>query len=100
MANVTDPFAIKQLSEVIRPICEDMRAIKARIIAFQNTWYGGLNVTIGTGSDLVEDSRESEGVPALTKDQVTNAVAGLIGAAAAINDQVNGAPCVRTFIAE
>jgi hypothetical protein len=99
MADVTDTFAIKQLNEVIRPLCEDMRAIKARILALQNTWYAGLNNTIGTGSGLVQDNRQAEGVPALSQDQVTNAVAGLIGAAAAINDQVNGAPCVRTFTA-
>lgn len=100
MPDITDPYATKKVNEVIFPLCEDIRAIRARILAFESDWYAGLNVTIGTGSDIIQLNRESEGVNSPTQDQITNAVTGLLNAAAAINDQVNGAMCVRTFTAE
>lgn len=95
MADVTDPEAVRFVSQQVRPLCERARALMAEITSMSVTWFAGKNTVIGTGSGHVIEARSSEGVNDLTEDQVTNAVANLIAVAAAGNSQVLSVPCVR-----
>ena len=100
MADVTDPSAAKFVREQVRPICEDIRAIAARITATQTTWYAGMNTLIGNSTtDHVIEGRTAEGVPDLTTAEVTNAVANFIAILTASNSQIISIPCVNALSA-
>ncbi len=95
MADITDPQAVRFVNEEVRPLCEEVRALKARILATQTEWFAGMNTTIPNTSDSLEDGREAEGVSRLTGAQITNAVGVLIAVATEVNDEIISLPCVR-----
>jgi hypothetical protein len=104
---ITDPQAIKFANEVVRPIAEKLRGLKAEIDSHMLTWHaGGVGAMFG-GDNLaasVEDGRENEGVSRLTG----NDVVGLLNQVEALQTQLDGVgvmnviakPCVRALRAE
>lgn len=93
MAQITDAEAIRFCNEVVRPLCEELRALRVRIVAAQTQWFLGLNTVFAAPADTVEDGRAAEGVSRLTAADVTNAVAQLL--AVDPNAQIIQKPCVR-----
>jgi hypothetical protein len=100
MADITDPEAVKFSNEVVRPLCEDVRALKARIDDAMIDWFDGLNTTVGSSvNDTLIDGRASEGVSQLTGDDIT----GVMTVLASLQTTLDGAgvpgriqkPCVR-----
>lgn len=96
MANVIDTSALKFVREQVRPLCEEARALNARIVAMQTTWNAGMSAIIGSsGTDKVVENRTDEGVPDLTSLQVAQAVGSLLAMLAASNSEIVSVPCVR-----
>ena len=80
MADITNADAIRWTNEVVRPMAESVRALKALTDAALVTWYAGLNAVItNSASDPVQDGREAEGVSRLTGADVNSFVAILAG---------------------
>lgn len=93
---ITDPQAIRFVNEVIRPLSEEARALKARIAAAQTQWFAGLNQAFPNDISIVEDGRhDTEGVSVLTGANVNSSMSVLIGAANQLNDEIVSLPCVR-----
>lgn len=105
MADITDPQAIKFANEVVRPLCEQVRAIKARIDDAMIAWFGGLNSVIGSSADdNLIDGREIEGISQLTGDDITGVMSVLSGLQSDLDQagvpQRIQKPCVRPLSAE
>lgn len=92
---ITNPEAIKFANEQIRPLCEEARAMVARIGAMQTAWFGGINVTFPNDTTAVTDNRDAEGVSRLTGADINSAVGILIAILNASNAQLIQKPCVR-----
>lgn len=91
MAVITDPEALRFVNEQVRPLCEELRAFKARADAAKITWQAGLSAKFPNG-DTVQD-RVAEGVSVLTGLEVQQAVGELFGVTP--NAQIISKPCVR-----
>jgi hypothetical protein len=100
MPDITSPEAIRFTNEIVRPLAESMRALKARADSALVTWFAGLNSVItNSASDPVQDGREAEGVSRLTGADVNSLVGQLAAYQTAL--QISGVPgviskpCVR-----
>ena len=98
MADITDPEAIEFSNQRIRPISEDMRALKNRIDSTVTRWFMGMDVTFGTSpNDVLQDERESDSD--LTSADVTASMTQMIAYQAQLNEPGVAAviekPCVR-----
>lgn len=68
---ITDPEAIRFVNEVVRPLCERARALKADIDAARAAYDGGIGAFFFThGNEPIDDKRESEGISRLTGNDV------------------------------
>jgi hypothetical protein len=101
MADIVDPIVIRFCNEIIRPVAEELRAIKYRIDSAMVTWYGGMNTLVPNDSSPVADGREGEGVSRLTGIDVNGLVAQMAALKYQLEQsgvpQVISKPCVRTF---
>lgn len=95
MADITDPEAIRFVNEQLRPLCEEARALRARVDAMSTAWFAGLDDEFPNDTSPLLDGREAEGVSRLTGAQVVNAVSNLIAMSAAGNAEILSLPCVR-----
>jgi hypothetical protein len=101
---ITNAEAIRFSNEVIRPMAEQIRALKAEVDAALVTWFGGVDDLFpNSPSEAVEDGRESEGVSRLTGADVNNLVTQLSVfktqlEQAGVADVVSK-PCVRPLTA-
>ena len=99
MAEITNPEAVRYANEVVRPLAESVRALKAQIDAATVAWFGGINAHYSEGADTLEDGRESEGVSRLTGGDVTDLLTQLIALQTALDAggvaDVISKPCVR-----
>lgn len=95
MPAIINPQAIVFCNEVLRPLAEQTRALKARITAANVTWGAGLNAVFTNDSSVVTDNRTAEGVSTLTGADIQQLMSGLLAVSAAVNDQVISKPCVR-----
>ena len=87
----------------IRPLCEEMRALKVKIDDMETAWFAGLNSDFSTGGDAFDDGRPDEGLTQMTNADITNAVAtltGMINGDTAYKDQIIDKPTVRPLQAE
>lgn len=94
MAQITNPEAIRYCNEVIRPLCEEARALAVRVAAAQTAWNGGISANFANNDDTVEDGREAEGVSRLTALNVSQAYGELIEVLG-MNTEIIQKPCVR-----
>lgn len=102
MASITDPRAITFANVYLRPICEEIRALKARITDANNQWTANSNAVaglFGTNADVLVDGRAAEGINQLTGLQVQQAIGVFSSLASAVNDQIIQVPCVRPLAA-
>lgn len=97
MANITNPEAIKFSNEQLRPLCEEARALNARIDAMATLWNSGINVMFPNDSSPVVDNRDAEGASRLTGANVQSAVGILQAMKTASNTQIIEKPCVRVL---
>jgi hypothetical protein len=102
MADVTDPVAIKFVNEAVRPLAEEVRAIKYLIDNAASQWFAGVDATIGSSIlDAIDDGRESQGVSRLTAKDITdflgilNDIKQLMDTAAEFDIVLK--PCVRSL---
>jgi hypothetical protein len=100
MPNITDPQAIKFCNEIIRPISEQLRALRANIDAATFSWNGGISAMIPNTADPIIDNREGDGVSRLTGADVRALVTALGSVKAAGADAVISKPCVRPLNAQ
>lgn len=97
---ITDPVAIRYANEVVRPMAEKLRSLKAEIDSHMLQWHGGIGAIFTAGmTEAVDDDREAEGVSRLTG----NDVVGLVNQMSALQAQLAGVgvmdviskPCVQ-----
>ncbi len=97
---ITDTVAIRYTNEVVRPMAEKLRNLKAEIDSHMLQWHGGIGVIFTADmAGLVDDGREAEGVSRLTG----NDVVGLVNQISALQTQLAGVgvmdviskPCVQ-----
>lgn len=96
---ITDPQAIRFVNEQVRPLCEQARALVARIDAMNTSWGAGINALFPNDTTALTDGRVAEGVSQLTGAQVTAAVGNLLALKTASNSQIIDKPCVRPLSA-
>lgn len=97
---ITDTVAIRYSNEVIRPMAEKLRNLKAEIDSHMLQWHGGIGAIFTADmAGLVDDGREAEGVSRLTG----NDIVGLVNQMSALQTQLAGVgvmeviskPCVQ-----
>jgi hypothetical protein len=94
---ITNPEAIRFVNEQVRPLCEEARALMARIGAAQTLWFSGVNGNVPNDATLLADGRDADGSSRLTGAHINSAVGNLIAIAAASNAQIIEKPCVRAI---
>jgi len=100
MPGITGAEEIKFVNEYIRPMCENIRYMKARGDDFALKW-AGLSGGFPNDTSMIEDGREAEGISRLTGADI-NAVANvfntLLGDIDTAAEAVIAKPCVRPLL--
>lgn len=100
MADIINPECIRYTNEVVRPLAESVRALKARVDSALTTYNAGVGtIFYDNTSGTIQDGREAEGVSRLTGNDILLLVTQL----QTFQSQINGAgvegviskPCVR-----
>ena len=98
--SITGPEEIKFVNEYIRPMCENIRYMKARGDDFAIKW-AGISAAFPNDTSAVEDGRDAEGISRLTGADI-NAVATvfntLLGDIDVTAASVIAKPCVRPLL--
>ena len=98
--SITGPEEIKFVNEYIRPMCENIRFMKARGDDFALKW-AGISGGFPNDTSVVEDGRDAEGISRLTGADI-QAVATvfntLLGDIDSSADAVIAKPCVRPLL--
>lgn len=98
--SITGPEEIKFVNEYIRPMCENIRYMKARGDDFAIKW-AQLSSSFPNDTTAVEDGRDAEGISRLTGADI-NAVATvfntLLGDIDASAEAIIAKPCVRPLL--
>lgn len=97
MTTITDPQAIKFCNEEIRPLCEEIRALVAKIGSVQTRWFGGVNVLFPNDSSAIDDDRDIEGVSRLVGSDVNSVMGIAIAMVSASNADIIEKPTVRSI---
>ena len=89
MADITNQQVIKFCNEEVRPISEELVKIKVVVDDILNSWNATIQPIISgnTGTDVVIDGREQQGVTPLTKQDIVDLGSVLID----IQSLLNGA---------
>lgn len=101
---IDDPQAIRFTNEVVRPLCERIRSLKADIDAARASYDGTVGTFFfGHNAETVEDGRAAEGVSRLTGNDVLAFVDLVLYQQKAALDAVGvpaiiAKPCVRSLI--
>lgn len=102
MADIVDPRAIKFSNEVVRPLAESMRLLKAQVDSAMVKWFDGMNTLIPNTSDTIVDGRTAEGISVLVGTDITNLVTQILAYQTQLNQtgvpQVISKPCVRSLV--
>ena len=102
-ADITNPEAITFCNEEVRPLAEDVRALKARIDASVIRWYAGINAKIPNDSSALQDGREAEGVSRLEGTNINSFMGVLVNLQTSLDaagvDGIVSLPCVRALSA-
>ncbi len=101
---ITDPQAIRFCNEVVRPLCERFRALKADIDAARAAYDGGIGTFFYQhNAEAVQDGREAEGTSRLTGNDVLAFVDFVLYQQKAALEvtgvpELIAKPCVRSLI--
>lgn len=96
---ITNPEAIRFTNEQVRVLCEEARALVARINAMQTKWFSGISAMCPNDVTALADGRDADGSSRLTGADINSAVGILIAIANASNAQIIEKPCVRALSA-
>lgn len=98
---ISDPRAIRFVNEKVRPIAEQIRALKATIDVVLIEWNGQISSLVTNNTEAVADGRDAEGVSRLSGADVTNLITALQGLQTRLDQagvrDVISKPCVRPF---
>lgn len=94
MPDIKDPQATLFLNGTLRPLCETIRAVQARIDDAKVQYDLNLQA-IFAGDGLVDDGRAGEGVSQLDAADVKAVMSVLTDINAAYNAEIITKPCVR-----
>jgi hypothetical protein len=101
MADIVNPQAITWTNEVVRPLAEVMRSLKARTDAALVTWYAQISAVVPNDASPLLDGRENDGVSRLTGADINSFVAQLAAYKTALEQagvaDVISKPCVRAL---
>jgi hypothetical protein len=101
---INNPEAIRFCNEVVRPLCERVRALRADMNSARAAYDAGIgDLFFNFGAEPVEDGRESEGVSRLVGNDVLAFVALVLDSMKnTLNEPGNAAtiakPCVRSLV--
>jgi hypothetical protein len=97
MAWPNDPELIRFVNEVLRPLCERVRALKAEVVVMQ-AQYATLSSMVPEDATILDDGRESEGVSRLSGQAIADVTYALVTVPLpSLNDAVLNKPCVQPF---
>lgn len=102
---ITDPRAIKFVNEQVRPMAEELRALKARVDAFMVDWFTEISTLIPNDSEeQLEDGREAQGVSRLNGEDI-NGLATVVQSIQSLLETAGyeariAKPCVRPLQVE
>lgn len=96
-----NPETLRFIREVVRPMAERFRALKAETDDALINWFSGINADVPNDATPVDDGREAEGVSRLVGSDVHNLVTQMAAFQAQLNqsdvDKVIEKPCVRSL---
>lgn len=92
MAEIQDQAAVQFVNEYVRPLCELVRAARARIDDAELRWFDGINALIPNDAQA---TISREGLPTLTGADVNNIMANLFATRGQVILDVVEAACVR-----
>lgn len=98
---ITDPEAIKFVNQYIRPMCENIRYMKARGDDFAVKWAQISSDFPNDANEAVEDGRDAEGISRLTGadiNAVATVFAALLGDIDLAAAGIIAKPCVRPLM--
>lgn len=101
---IESPIAIAFVDTQLRPMAEEVRALKAKIDAMRVTWLAVIDDYVpNNASEMLEDGREGEGVSRLSGEDihffmgVTQTLKTALDVAGVAN--IVSKPCVRPLSA-
>jgi hypothetical protein len=102
MADITDFEVIHFVDEIIRPMAEDFRALKAEVDSATNKWFEGINAKVpNDAGSILQDDRASGGVSRLSGADITNFITQMLAYQTQLNQSgvagVISKPCVRAM---
>ena len=74
MADINDPLALGYINNIVRPISEQLRAIKYQLDSALVTWNNQMSGIIPDSDSDVIDGREAEGVSRIKGRDVVNVI--------------------------
>lgn len=92
---ITNPAAIRFVTDQIRPLCVRARADHARRQSLATQWYSGINAMFPNDSTVVEDGRAGDGVRQLTGADVNSVMNILLAMEQQYNTEIIEKPCDR-----
>jgi hypothetical protein len=101
MADIVNPQAVRFTNEHIRPLAEEIRALKARVDATLVEWTASIAANVPNDTSPLADGRDAEGVSRLTGADVNGFIALLGAMQTRLNQagtaQIVAKPCVRAL---
>ena len=103
MADIVSPEAIKFSNEVVRPISEEFRLLKAKVDCIMASWNGGKNILFPVdAAAIVQDGRGSAGDTRLSGNDIVLSVVQFQAFQTQLNQPgvmaVINKPCVRQIL--
>ena len=97
---ITNEEVIGYSNEVIRPLAEKLRALKAELDSATVTWFGTISANCPNDSnEVLEDGRSSDGVSILTGQDIVSVVTVIQSLQTELDtagvDNIISKPCVR-----
>lgn len=102
---ITHEEVIRYSNEVVRPMCESIRAIKAEIDSSVVTWFGTISTNCpNDAGEILEDGRAVDGVSVITGADINNVITIMVNLQTALDaigvEGIISKPCVRPLDAE
>lgn len=104
MANITSAEVVKFCNEDLRPVCETIRNLKAKMENLQLQYYNTISAEIGgnTGvDDMLIDNREEQGVTQIDGNDISGVITQTAAIIALLEEpgvmNVIEKPCVRAL---
>lgn len=106
MADITNAEVKKFSDDVLRPLCEKLRALDHEMQEASNRWTAVKTAAgLSNNSDSIQDGRDTEGVSRLVSSDIYNVMATIVPALEAVfatswYRTYIAKPCVRPFVSQ